>query len=200
MEFNDLVRERKSIHSFKNEEVSKETIEGIVDKARFAPSAWNLQPWKVIVLSSEEDMEKASEAAEGQEFVTDADKIAVICGDLRFDTNSEKALQDAVEKNYLPEDEIDLFKEIISGYKDKDFSWKREELIANCAFFTSNVIQAAWDENVGTCPMNIPESQVLKDYLNLEQYLPLFLVPIGYPDEEREKKWRRDTDDILEFR
>ena len=53
MEFIDLVKERYSCKSFKDEKVSKEIIEKILEIGSLAPTAKNSQPQKVYVLDSE---------------------------------------------------------------------------------------------------------------------------------------------------
>lgn len=49
-----MIAERRSIRKFKEQNVSKEQIETIVEAARLAPSAKNRQPWKYIVYTGEE--------------------------------------------------------------------------------------------------------------------------------------------------
>lgn len=45
----NVIEERRSIRKYKNQSVSRELIEKLVDAARLAPSAKNRQPWKYIV-------------------------------------------------------------------------------------------------------------------------------------------------------
>lgn len=58
MELVDAIRTRRSIRGFKATLVSNETLKGILDLARMAPSATNCQPWEFIVLTGE-SLEKA---------------------------------------------------------------------------------------------------------------------------------------------
>ena len=47
----DAIKLRFSTRSFLDKPVSKETIQALLDVARWAPSGGNLQPWQVMVLS-----------------------------------------------------------------------------------------------------------------------------------------------------
>jgi len=59
MDFSKLVNERESVRSYDpNRPVPKNILIKILDAARIAPSAANKQPWKFIVLSSPEVLEK----------------------------------------------------------------------------------------------------------------------------------------------
>jgi nitroreductase len=47
----DAIRGRSSVRAFLDKPVPRETVEAILDCARFAPSGVNSQPWQVVVLT-----------------------------------------------------------------------------------------------------------------------------------------------------
>ncbi|MCG8440653.1 MAG: nitroreductase [Caulobacterales bacterium] len=49
----DALRARTSIRAFLDTPVERETVERLLEAARWAPSGGNLQPWKVIVVAGE---------------------------------------------------------------------------------------------------------------------------------------------------
>ena len=51
MDIIDAIHKRQSIRSFKDREVSQETVREILNISKFAPSGGNTQPWKVYVLN-----------------------------------------------------------------------------------------------------------------------------------------------------
>ncbi len=55
-----FLRSRRSCRSFKDKEVSREELEGLVDIARFAPTAHNWQNFEFIVISDKERVERLS--------------------------------------------------------------------------------------------------------------------------------------------
>ena len=58
MDFFELAKERYSCRSFSEKEVEKEKIEKILEVARLAPTARNLQPQRILVLTKKEQLEK----------------------------------------------------------------------------------------------------------------------------------------------
>ena len=69
----EAIKGRRSIRTFEGgEDVSKETVEGLIDAARWAPSAGNIQPWEFIIVRRSELKKKLAEAALGQSFIEDA--------------------------------------------------------------------------------------------------------------------------------
>ena len=57
MEFKTLCKERFSVRAFSDEAINERQLEYILECARLAPSAVNLQPWKFYVMTSQRDRE-----------------------------------------------------------------------------------------------------------------------------------------------
>jgi nitroreductase len=51
MDFFDAIRNRRSVRSFKAQEVPVDLLAKILDAARLAPSALNEQPWEFVVIA-----------------------------------------------------------------------------------------------------------------------------------------------------
>ena len=60
MNFLTLASERYSCRSFSTKEIEKEKIEKILEAAKLAPTARNLQPQRILVLTQKEQLEKLS--------------------------------------------------------------------------------------------------------------------------------------------
>ncbi len=68
----EIIKKRRSVRSYSSKEVPEEVIKEIIEAARLAPSAKNLQEWKFIIVRDEKIKEKLCEAAKGQKFVKEA--------------------------------------------------------------------------------------------------------------------------------
>ena len=53
MEFLELIKSRYSVRAYKNEPVEEEKLGKILEAARFAPTAVNYQPFKLIIIHTE---------------------------------------------------------------------------------------------------------------------------------------------------
>lgn len=60
MDFLKLIKERYSCRSFSTKEVEKEKIEKILEAAKLAPTARNIQPQRILILTQKEQLEKLS--------------------------------------------------------------------------------------------------------------------------------------------
>ncbi len=58
MEFEKLITERYSVRKFKNEHLGKEVIDSILKAGHLAPTGCNFQPQRILVLNTDEALEK----------------------------------------------------------------------------------------------------------------------------------------------
>lgn len=80
--FIDIVKERRSVHYFdSNKPLKDETLRDIINLASYTPSAYNLQPWRVIAIKSEEAKEKLYNLAFKQPKILEAPVTLLITGD-----------------------------------------------------------------------------------------------------------------------
>jgi len=75
----DIIEKRKSIRSYKPQEVSDEDLNYVLEAFRKAPSAKNLQPWKLIVVKDRKKINDLAIACNNQTFLTQAPVLIVAC-------------------------------------------------------------------------------------------------------------------------
>lgn len=63
MNFEDVIRNRFSTRSFKDEKVSHDKLDKILEAGRLAPTAKNIQPQKIYVIESDEALNKINECS-----------------------------------------------------------------------------------------------------------------------------------------
>ena len=63
MEFEKVIKERKSTRLFSNKELEQEKIDKILEAGRTAPTAKNTQPIKIYVVRSEDVLKKIDDAS-----------------------------------------------------------------------------------------------------------------------------------------
>jgi nitroreductase len=76
---NALFQTRFSCREFGPEPVPAPVIDALLDAARWAPSAGNVQATRFVVVTRREARERLAEAAFGQRFLAEAPVIFVVC-------------------------------------------------------------------------------------------------------------------------
>ncbi|MFC6824293.1 nitroreductase family protein [Halopelagius fulvigenes] len=207
MEFSEVVESRRSVHQYADEALDEETIEGIFGRVRHSPSSYNLQPWEFLVLTEDENRERLRSVAYDQEHVTDAPVAVVVLGNKDPSAHADAVLDDWVNKGYLPNEKArDAVMESIDGMAALPEEERRIWTVRSTTLAVSALMNAAWDEGVATCPMGGFDAEALVEEFDIdaEQYEPVMLVTMGYPDEDaadvaNERKFRRPVDEIVHF-
>jgi len=85
MEILELIKKRRSVRAYKDKPISKEALEYLMEAARFAPTARNIQPWEFIAVTHKENLEKIGQLAENARFMAQAQAcLAIFCDDTKY--------------------------------------------------------------------------------------------------------------------
>lgn len=76
----DIIRKRKSVRKYKSDPVPEDVLARVLEAARLAPSAKNIQPWKFIVVLDRATKRKLAKASFEQNFMSDAAVVVAACG------------------------------------------------------------------------------------------------------------------------
>ncbi len=78
----DVIVNRRSIRSYLDKPLTDDQIKKLLEAARWAPSARNLQPWHFVVVVDREIKRKMVDACMGQKFVGEASCLIVGLADI----------------------------------------------------------------------------------------------------------------------
>ncbi len=167
MEIIKTIKKRRSIRSFQNKKVSADKIARLLEAARWAPSAGNLQDWFFVVVKNQETKEKLSKAAFNQSFVSQAPVVIVSCADLP---------------------------RISSRYGDRG---RNLYTLQDTALATYNIWLTAAEMGLGAVWVGAFSEKQVSEILELPSHLrPVALLPLGYPDKLPSAPSRRKKEEI----
>jgi len=79
MDVYEAIRARRSVRQWQDRPVEEEKLQRVMEAARLAPSAKNLQEWRFIVVSDPDLRRRLGVASRGQTFVGEAPVVIVGC-------------------------------------------------------------------------------------------------------------------------
>ena len=88
--FTTIIKERRSIRKFNREPISQDIIRDILDCARMAPTARNVQDWLFGVVTDKKILDQISQMAQYGKFI----KNAAACFAVFYDGNAKYFLED----------------------------------------------------------------------------------------------------------
>jgi len=170
MSFLELTKDRRSIRSFKNKDLSSKQLKKLLEAARWAPSAGNCQPWYFYVVKNNDLKEKLVEAALGQKFIAEAPAVIVVCAEAQRNTGRY-------------------------GERGKELY-----CIQDTAAAVQNILLTAKDLGLGTCWVGAFDEKSCSEVLELPQKMrPVAMVPVGYPKHSPSTSSRRPVEQISEI-
>jgi nitroreductase len=166
----EAIKERRSVRAFTNEKVYEEDIKRLLEAARWAPSAGNIQPLELVMVKGMETKRKLSEAALNQTLIQKAPVIIVVCADL---TRSSRGYGSRGEQRYS---------------------------IQDTATATENILLAAQKLGLATCWVGaFHETEVVKAINAPKNVKPVVIVSVGYPAVRPVAPERRTFNEIVHY-
>ena len=168
MEFFELIEKRRSVRMFMSDPVSDENIEKILEAARIAPSAGNVQPYEFRVVRDEKILQELVQAALGQGFIARAPVSIVF-------------LEDAKRT------------EIKYGNRGSQLYVHQDTAIA-----VAHAHLAAADLGLGSVWVGAFDGYAVARILDVRPGLmPVAILPIGYPAESPPANSRRSMSELV---
>jgi putative NAD(P)H nitroreductase len=206
MELEKLIKERRSARNFvENEKISKAELDEIFELVRYAPSCFNLQHTKYIVVSDPEKKEKLREAAFKQYKVHTASAAVIVLGNKDEYKNAENLYEGMLNLNILSKQEFDSTIATIHSLYEGDGSkeaFRRDEAIRNACLSAMIFMLAAKDKGWDTCPMIGFDPEAVKNLLNIsDKYVPVLLITIGKADASKQgiRGYRKFVNEFVEY-
>ncbi|MFW9909652.1 MAG: nitroreductase family protein [Candidatus Thorarchaeota archaeon] len=164
----DALYNRRSIRRFANESISDSDVEEIIWAGLQAPSAGNLQPWRIVVVRDKARMEKLAQAAFNQGFVAKGDLVLAVIA--------------------IPSESAVRYKERGSGLY----------VIQDTAALTYALLLATHCKGLGACWVGAFDESLAAKALNLPTgYRPVSLIPIGMPAEHPKSRGRKKLGEVV---
>ena len=199
MELEKAIENWSSVKKYTDEKIRDETLEKIFDLTTNAPTAFNLQPYRFIVLDSEEAKEKAvNSAIPVNRWIQYADKIVVLVGDEEIDVNADEVLSHKLEEGKIDEEKAENLREMYKRYRNREEEFLTGWITRNTMIPATFFMLACRNFGIGSCPVRGFSQPKLSEKLDLKNSeRPILLIPIGYPKEE-DRNWRRDGEEIFD--
>lgn len=178
--------------------IPQEDLNEILRLAAKAPSSWNLQHWRFLVVTDQAVKEKLLPIANGQQQVVDASATIIILGDLEADKSARPIYDAAVANGFMDQRVRDILIGQIEGAYDSNPQFVRDEAVRNSSFAAMQLMLAAKAKGYDTCPMGGYNRDALIEALNIPpRYLPTLMISIGKAKVEAHPSARFALDELV---
>ena len=168
MDVFEAIINRRSVRAFKQDPIPEELLNKVLEAARWAPSAGNLQARDYIIVRDPEIKRKLCEAALSQRFIEEAPLDLVVCA------NEERSAW-----KY--------------GARGKELY-----CLLDAAAAVQNLLLAVHALGLGACWIGAFHDEAVSKTLNLPRGIrPMAIIPMGYPDQTPRAPPRMSLKDVV---
>lgn len=195
-----LLKKRKSVKKFNPAHViSQEEAREIVALAQTAPSAWNLQHWRVIAVDDPALKAEIRTAGYGQAQLEEASMIFIILANVFAHEQLEEIYLPLLQEGLMHPPQYLKLQDNLGERRDITQPL-REEAILNASLFAMQLILAAESFGHDTGPVGGFDHERVKTLFGLPDHLiPILLVAAGKAAEPAPLTTRLTTESILSF-
>ena len=182
----DSIRARRSIKSFKNDPIPEGVLQELLSLMQDAPSSWNFQPTRVVMIRSMAQKEALAAAAWGQKQILEAPVTFVFAVSIRgWEKNMGEILKLGVDSGAWPQKFADWIGENAPGFQKGLGDKEREYAIKDAIIMATTLALAAQSKGYSNCYINGWDEAKVKEIIGAEGDSDIaiaLLLPIGIPN------------------
>jgi len=188
----DAICSRRSIKTFSSKPIADTVLHALVEAGTEAPSSWNFQPWRIVLVRSEEQKKALAEVAWNQPQITQAPVTFVFAASKSgWEKTMRQTLDTAVAAGAWPQKAADFIAQNAPGFQRGLGERIREYVVKDCMIAATHVALAAESLGLGSCFMNGWIEDGVKKVIGADgddDVVIALLLPVGYPDASHTPK------------
>lgn len=199
MDLEEAIRTRRSTRHYDSSRLlERSEIEALIALANLAPSSFNLQHWKFIVVDDPERKKVLCGLAHNQSQVLDASATIILVADPAVFTQArthfdEWGMGDALKEKYV--------NMTFGIYNPPSGETARDEALRSIGLWAGTFMLAAWGRGLATGPMiGFDPAGVAREFHIEPPMFPALLITLGVAKgEPRPRFSRRPLSEILRY-
>jgi len=181
------ILQRRAIKSFKSNPIAPELLKQLVELTVAAPSSWNLQDWRIILVHDSFQRAALAAAALNQQQVLQAPVTFVFAADFAaWQKDLTPIFDQALRNGAWTEKTVNYYKQAIPPFQIELHEKNREYAIKDAMIAATHLVLAAESLGLSTCMLNGWVEDNVKEVIgagNEPELAIAVLVAVGYKAE-----------------
>lgn len=172
----DAIKTRRSVKHFDPaHRMTDEEIAQLIELAKLAPSSFNMQNYRFVLVRDPELRKQIRAVAWDQTQVTDASLLVILCADLTAHLNNPQRYW-----AHAPQEVQDILVPALTPFYDGKPTLIRDEAMRSTGFAGMTLMLAARDMGYDSCPMIGFDAEAVAKLINLPgDHVLSFMLAIG---------------------
>ncbi len=192
----DSIRARRAVkHYDPNIEISDSEIAELKDLIRQAPTSFNIQNWRFVIVENKNKREQIKAAAWNQAQVTDASHLFVLCADVKAHSKSPGRYWENA-----PQEAQDILVPMIGQFYNGREWQQRDEAMRSVGIAAQTIMLAVKAMGYDSCPMIGFDADEVGKIINLpDDHVVCMMIAAGKALESAQTKGGYLPDDEIFF-
>jgi nitroreductase len=180
----EAIHARRTTKKFKTDPIPAETLKELIKLTLEAPSSFNMQQWRIIVVDDPAQKAALTKASWNQAQIATAPVTFVFAASLRgWEKTLEQTIQTASERGAWNDKTAGYFRGAIPGFQDSLAEKQREYAIKDAMIAATHCALAAECLGLNSCFMNGWKEDDVKEIIGAKDdpdIVIALLLPVGY--------------------
>ncbi|RXT07154.1 nitroreductase family protein [Ammoniphilus sp. CFH 90114] len=195
----NILTSRKSIQKFQGGiRLSEELLAELIRLATYAPSTWNLQHWRFMVIQNQDRKKRLFPIVYDQQQIIDCSVAFLVLGDTQAHTKAEKIVNQAFRQGHctaqMKEEQI---KAIQEAYLEAGPEFRKEEAIRNASLAAMQLMLACRDKGLDTSILRFKTEEIRQELNIPSRYIPVMCICVGYAARAPKPSLRLPIEEIM---
>ena len=204
-DFQDIVLNRRSIRSYDpSYKIEHRKLLQMIDEAAKAPSSVNLQPWRFVIVESEEAKAKLKPLIRFNTLQNETSSAMIlIFGDLKCQEYDQEIYQEAVDRGLMPQEVMEKqLAAIVPMYDSLNKEQIQRIVQIDASLVAMQLMLVARSHGYDTNPIGGFEADQLAEAFDLdeERFHPVMILSIGKAMETGYESVRLSAEKITVFK
>ena len=198
----ETIKHRISANNFDNTKtLSEAEIKDLISYAIEAPSSFNIQHWRFVAVTKQEEKARLKAVAYNQPKVSDAAVTFIVLGDLQAYERLPKIYAPLVAAGAMTQEQVDRTVGLAIGMYSSNPQMARDEAIRGASLAAMTLMLAAEAKGLVSGPMiGFDPEGVKREFGISDRYVPVMLLAVGYAAAgNHPRKPRLSVDEVLAF-
>ena len=188
------IAQRRAIKSFKADAIAPDLLKRLVELTVAAPSSYNIQDWRIVLVQDDAQKAALAEAAYGQQQIVQAPVTFVFAASASVGLGDLTPIyEQGIQTGAWTDGTVDYFKKAIPQGQAALGDKRREYAVKDAIIAATHLMLAAESLGLSTCPMNGWVEDKVKAVIGAagdDDLAIALLVPVGYAEEPRKNPGR----------
>lgn len=200
----DVMHDRHSVKLFDPSfKISHEEMDQMINEATSAPSSINMQPWRIVVVESDEKKNELRPLVAFNQGQNDSSSAMVLLfGDLQCTKKGDEILSKAVNEGYMSEEDKErVLSFAVSAYAKADRASMTKIVDIDTSLFAMQFMLVAKHHGYDTNPIGGFDHEGLASFAGLDpnRYVPVMIIAIGKQAKEPRMSARLCSESITKY-